>query len=241
MSASMTSSDTAAQSGTRFEMLNPQDHRKLRLASGANFDRHFVQIVASEFTAAAACCPILLTKDSTTGNFYVGAMLGFKPGECLLPSASDRGGFQPLNLQRDGFFISGQQIAIDVSNPRFNELRGESLFDEGEQPSAHLRHIQRVLGQLKEGLESTDAFIGNLVKYKLVEQIDIAMNFDNGERLELKGLYTVSLDALHALPDHIALELFRRGDLQRIYIMNASLTQIAVLADKRNRLILGSA
>src|SRR3954464_10341208 len=101
------SSPTAA---TRFELLNPQDHRKLRLSPRLGPEPHFVQIVANEFAAAAVRCPILITKDATTVQFYVGAMLGFKPGECLLPTSVDRGGFQPLNFLREGFFTSGEQI-----------------------------------------------------------------------------------------------------------------------------------
>ena len=34
--------------------------------------------------------------------------------------------------------------------------------------------------------------------------------------------------------------LFKSGDLQRIYVMNASLTQLGSLADKRNRQILAT-
>lgn len=226
-------------SPTRFELLNAQDHGRLRLRFPRDTNLHFVQIVVSEFAAAAACCPILFTKDATTGDFYAGVMLGFKPGECLLRSAADRGGFEPLNLQRDGFFTAGAQIAIDRDHARFGAV-GEPLFDEAQQPSPHLRQMQRVLGQLHEGIERTNAFIRALLGLKLMEPIDVSMNFDDGERLTLQGLYTVSMDALHSVGDAEAVALFRRGDLQRIYAMHASLSQIAVLANKRNRLLTGA-
>ena len=236
MSAAMTTEQTPS----RFELLNPKDHGKLRLSSRVSNRPHFVQIVASEFSAAAVCSPILITKEASTGNFYVGAMLGFKAGECLLPTPADRGGFQPLNFQRDGFFISGEQIAIDVSNARFSETEGEPLFDEGEQPSAQMRQIQRVLGQLQEALSKTDAFIATLARLKLIEPIEVSLSFDDGERLNLQGLYTVSMDSLQSLADADVVQLFRSGDLQRIYVMNASLSQLGTLADKRNRQSLAS-
>jgi hypothetical protein len=223
----------------RFELLNAKDHGRLRLRFPWDTNLHFVQIVVSEFAAAAACCPILFTKDATTGDFYAGVMLGFKPGECLLTSAADRGGFEPLNLQREGFFTAGAQIAIDRDHARFGAA-GEPLFDEAQQPSPQLRQMQRVLGQLHEGIERTNAFIHTLLGLRLIEPIDVSMNFDDGERLTLQGLYTVSMDALHSVGDAEAVALFRRGDLQRIYTMHASLSQIAVLANKRNRLLTGA-
>lgn len=232
----MTTSEPGAMTSPRFELLNAQDHGHLRLRFPRDTQLHFVQIVLGEFAAAAVCCPLLFTKDATTGDFYAGAMLGFKPGECLLKSAAERGGFEPLNFQRDGFFTAGSQIAIAPDHPRFGAA-GEPLFDEAGQPSVHLRQIQRVLRQLHDGIEMTNAFIGTLLGLKLIEPIDVAMNFDDGERLTLQGLYTVSMDSLHGLGDTDALGLFRRGYLQRIYAMNASLSQMAVLASKRNRLI----
>ncbi len=108
-------------------------------------------------------------------------------------------------------------------------------------PSAHLRQMQRVLGQLQAGIERSNTFIRTLRDFNLIEPIEVSMSFDDGERLTLQGLYTVSMDSLHALGDAQAIKLFRQGDLQRIYVMNASLSQIAVLADKRNRQLIGAA
>lgn len=225
---------------SRFELLNAEGHGKLRFSTRVDNDAHFVQIVASEFAAAAARCPILITKDASTGNFYIGAMLGFKPGQCLLPTVEERAGFQPLNFRRDGFFISGEQIAIDVNSSRFSQTDGQPLFDEGGQPSAELRQIQRLLGQVQESLKQTDAFIATLARLKLIEPIEVSLSFDDGEQLNLQGLYTVSMDSLRALSDADVLALFKSGDLQRIYVMNASLTQLGSLADKRNRQILAT-
>lgn len=232
----MTTAESGAATSSRFELLNARDHGHLRFRCHRDTTLHFVQIVVSEFVAAAACCPVLFTKDATTGDFYAGAMLGFKAGECLLRSAADRSGFEPLNIQRDGFFTAGEQIAIDRGHARFG-AQGELLFDEAQQPSAHLRQMQRVLRQLHEGVAQTNAFIRVLLDLKLIEPIEVSLNFDDGERLSLQGLYTVSMDALHSLWDTEAIALFRRGDLQRIYTMHASLGQIGVLAYKRNRLL----
>lgn len=217
------------------ERLNPQDHGHLRLRPRSGPEPHFVQIVPVEFPAAAACCPILFSKDSSSGAFYAGAMLGLKPGESALRDIANRGGFEPLNLQREGFFVSGEHIVIDRGNPRFSESEGEPLFDEALQPSIALRRIQRVLRQLHEGTTQADVFIRNLVELKLVEPIDISLSFDDGERLTLQGLYTVSRDALRDVGDAEVVRLFRSGHLQLALTMAGSLNQLRILAQLRNR------
>lgn len=222
----------------RAEFLSPEDHGHLRILSGAGSVPHFVQIVLSEFRAAAATCPVLFTKDATTGEFYAGAMLGFKPGETLRATAAQRAGFEPLNLMRDGFFVSGERIAIDRDNSRFSESDGEALFDEGLQPSSQLRRIQRALGELHEGIGRTQQFIHALTTLKLIEPIDVSLKFDSGEHLSLQGLYTVSMDALRALPDAEVVRLVRAEYLQLACVMNVSLSQISVLAHLRSQRVL---
>jgi hypothetical protein len=217
------------------ELLDPRVHGHLRLRTPAAEAPHFVQLVAAEFAAAAACCPVLLTKETTTGAFFAGAMFGFKPGENLLGSVEDRGGFNPLILQREGFFISDQNIAIDREHARFSETEGEPLFDGAQQPGEGLRAIQRTLGNIHQGLEQTRVFIAALVELKLIESIDIALSFDGGERVTLQGLYTVSLDRLRDVDDAAAVRLFRAGHLQLAYTMIGSLKQVPRLARLRNQ------
>lgn len=191
--------------------------------------------MVSEFAAAAASCPIFLVKNAETGAFYAGAMFGFKPGENLLSDENDSPPFRPLDQLREGFYVADSDIAIDVANPRFSENDGEPLFDMDGQPAEILRRMQRVLAGLVNGKPETEAFIAALLRLKLVESVDVTLKFDDGERLALQGLYTVSLDALQALDDAEVLELFRKGYLQLIYTMVGSLKQVSTLAHRRNR------
>jgi hypothetical protein len=215
------------------QLLNPQSHGHLRVRAPVEQAPYFVQLLASEFSSALTCCPILFTKDAETGRFYAGAMFGFKAGESLLGSVEDRGGFTPLMLQREGFFMSGQHIAIDRDHARFSEKEGEPLFDDARDPGKSVRAIQRTLGEIHVGLERTKAFIEELAMLKLIESIDVSLQFEDGERISLQGLYTVSLDKLRDIDDAAALRLFRSGDLQLAYAMAASLKHIPRLARLR--------
>uniref|UniRef100_B0SVR7 SapC family protein n=1 Tax=Caulobacter sp. (strain K31) TaxID=366602 RepID=B0SVR7_CAUSK len=217
------------------ELLSARDHIALRQTDLPAEGAHFVQIVAAEFAAAAAACPIFLTKNPETGQFYAGAMFGFEPGEDLLAGGpAGRRAFVPLDLERQGFFLAPGGIAIDPSHPRFATGRGAALFESDGQPSQALRRIQHVLAQLSAGVPETDAFIQALLARRLVEPLDVDLSFDDGQSLSLGGLYTVSLDALAELDDADALDLFRRGYLQLIYAMTGSLKQVSILARLRN-------
>jgi hypothetical protein len=77
-----------------------------------------------------------------------------------------------------------------------------------------------------------------LVGLKLVEPIDIDLAFDDGSKRKLTGLYTVNQQSLSALSDATVIDLFRKGYLQLIYLMIASLKQVPVLARRKNDTLL---
>lgn len=219
---------------TNYQTLNHQDHARLRMLPAWENAPNFIPVVVSEFAAAASVCPILFTKDTSTGAFFPGAMFGFKPEETALKEVADRTGFLPLNSLRDGFFILDGRIVVDRANPRFGEA-GERLFDDSMQPTPALEQVQRALGLLRSGNDETAAFVRELTEARLIEPIDISLSFDDGERLNLQGLYTVSLDALRGASDAAIVRLFRADHLQFAYAMIGSLKHIATLANLRNR------
>jgi len=202
----------------------------------------FVPIMLDEFPAAAALCPIFFAKDAETGDFYVGAMFGFQPGELLVEGADRRDAlFRPLDMQRQGFFVAEENIAVDLAHPRFGAGASIALFDEDGQPSEPMRRVQWALGQLKAGMEATGEFVREMLALKLVEPVDISLAFDDGQKLRLDGLYTITRDGLADLDDAQVLTLFRKGYLQAAYSITLSLNQVGVLARRRNERLAGKA
>jgi hypothetical protein len=222
--------------GEQLELLSAEAHRHLSMHPGvAGKHPHFVMIVLSEFMAAAASCPIFFAKNSETGEFYAAALFGFKPGEMLVETTPQDGpAFRPLDLQRQGFFTSDVNIAIDPEHPRFGSGATIALFDDEGTPSNALRKVQHVIGELVRGMEETRNFIQAMLRLQLIEPIDIALRFDDGENLSLDGLYTVSRDNLGELADADVVSLFRSGYLQAALHVSGSLSQVPVLARRRN-------
>jgi len=217
--------------------LDREEHRKLCVQAGAaaryGDNQRFVPVILGEFPHLAAHYPILLTKDSNTGGFFIGAMLGFDEGENLFLDGRGMETYRPLNLQRGPFFTAGNDLAIDLDSPRIDE-GGRALFDSAGEPTPYLQSIMALFRDLNRGLDQIKAFVDKLASLKLIEPVDISVAFDDGDHRTLTGLYTVNQDALRQLPDAAVLELFRSGYLQLIYLMQASLKQIPALAQRKN-------
>jgi len=226
---------------TKVALLNNHDHRAVRVQAGASArygdNQRFVAVILGEFPHLVAHYPILLTKDQNTGAFFVGAVLGFDEGENLFLDERGMETYRPLNLQRGPFFTAGNEVAIDLDSPRL-EAGGKPLFTENGEPTQYLQSIMALFRDLKPGLEMTKAFVETLVGLKLVEPIDIDLAFDDGSKRKLTGLYTVNQQSLAALPDATVIDLFRKGYLQLIYLMIASLKQVPVLARRKNDTLL---
>jgi len=224
-----------------WELLDRQLHAQLRLTRRIDESRHFSQVVASEFVEASLHYPIVFTKNAETGAFYAGVIMGIEPGINLLTVNGELPGYRPADLERQGFFVNEDSVVIDLDSSAFSSPDGALLFEMDGDPSAALKRVQRALQVLHTGLPETDAFIARLVSHRLLEPIDITLNFDDGRPIRLDGLYTISLDTLHALPDETALSLFRGGDLQLIYCQTSSIRHLRTLARIRNDRLSGAA
>jgi hypothetical protein len=227
-------------------LLDSQAHRKLRVhaspAARYGDNQRFVAVVLNEFPLLALHYPVLFSKDADTGQFYCGAMLGFDAGENLfLEEHHALTAYRPLNLQRGPFLTSGSDLAIDLDHSRVAPTGDQELFTESGEPSAYLQSIMGLMRDLRPGLERTRIFIQTLLNLKLIEPMTISARFDDGAKREFSGLYTVNRDQLRDLADASALDLFRRGYLQLIYLMLASLNHVSSLAQRKNRSFLPGA
>jgi hypothetical protein len=221
-------------------LLDSQSHRKLRVhaqpAAHYGDNQRFVAVVVNEFHALAMHYPILFSKDADTGQFYCGAMLGFETGENLfLEEHRSLSAYRPLNLQRGPFLTAGSDLAIDLDHPRVASSGDQQLFTEAGDPSVYLQSIMGLMRDLRPGLERTRIFIETLLGLKLIEPMTISARFDDGSNREFTGLYTVNRSQLQELADAAVIDLFRRGYLQLIYLMLASLDQVSALARRKNR------
>jgi hypothetical protein len=230
---------------TNIVVLNSLTHRDLRVQAEASAkfgdNQRFVPVVIAEFPLLVTHYPVLLSKDTDTGAFFCGAMLGIDEGENLfLKDGKGHEGYRPLNLQRAPFLVAGEDLAIDLDHARIAAHEGQALFNDKGEPTPYLESIKAAFQQLKPGIEMTKRFTEALLNLNLLEPVDIVLGFDDGTKRSLVDLYTVNQEVLRQLPDASVLELFRRGYLQLIYLLIASLKQIPVLAKKKNDRLLAA-
>ena len=231
---------------TQIATLNSEVHRSLRVdgrASAAYGDnQRFVQVIVGEFPHLVVHYPILLSKDSLTGQFLCGVLLGYDEGENLyLEDWRERRGYRPLLLQRAPFCAHGRELAIDLDHPRVGVEAGEALFTVDGRPTPYLESIMQAFRYLQPGMQATKAFLARLLELKLIEPIDLEVEFDDGSRRDGVGLYTIDQGALAALADATVVDLHRRGYLCLIDFMVASLKQLPLLTARKNaRLLRGT-
>jgi hypothetical protein len=228
---------------TQIVPLNKETHRSLivdgRASAAYGDNRRFVRVIVKEFPQLLVQYPILFSKHPETGEIYCGAMLGFDEGENLfLDQWTEREFYRPLFLQRGPFYAQGDDLAIDLDDPRVGAEGGKPLFNEQGQPSRYLQSIMWAFQDLHSGIEMTRLFIARLLELKLIEPIDFEVEFDDGSTRQCIGLYTINQDTLSTLPDDVVVELFRRGYMRLIHYMIASLKQVPLLARKKNSLFL---
>ncbi|HWG68957.1 MAG TPA: SapC family protein [Steroidobacteraceae bacterium] len=224
-------------------VLDSLSHRKLRVhaqpALQYGDNQRFVAVVVNEFPILSLHYPILFSKDADTGQFYCGAMLGFDAGENLfLDEHRAQRLYRPLNLQRGPFFTAGSDLAVDLEHPRVAPSGDQALFDEAGAPTVYLQSIMGLMRDLRPGLERSRIFIDTLLSLNLIEPMTIEARFDDGSNREVTGLYTVNRERLQELADAAVVDLFRRGYLQLVYLMLASLKHVPTLAQKKNDLFL---
>lgn len=231
---------------TQIVTLSSEAHRGLRVdgrASAAYGDsQRFVQVIVGEFAHLVVHYPILFSKDAVTGQLFCGVMLGYDPGENLfLEEWRDRRFYRPLLLQRAPFCAHGRNLAIDLDHPRVGVEGGEALFSDEGHPTEYLQSVMQAFRHLHSGMRATQTFIARLLELKLVEPIDLEVEFDDGSKRDAVGLYTLDQDALAGLGDATVVDLHRRGYLRLIDFMIASRRQLPVLTSRKNaRLLQGT-
>lgn len=243
---------------TNHVLLDNVNHRDLRVrqvyAPGEGYDVNVARVFPAEFVAIQRDYPMFFVKNSETGNFDVVALLGFENGENLfLGNPGWDADFIPLSIQRQPFLIGMQQqevdgvpsqvpvIHIDLDHPSVGTDEGEPLFlaQGGEAP--YLERVASVLKAIHEGHEQSEELARSLVGLELIESVKIEVEFIDGSKKSLAGLFKINEERLAGLSGNALEVLNSSGHLQTVYLMLASLSSMSRLIDRKNRQLKGRA
>ncbi|MFU8814837.1 MAG: SapC family protein [Pseudomonadales bacterium] len=239
---------------TNHAQLDNVRHKDLRIRRdfrvGNGYDVNLTRVFPVEFIRLQAEYPLFFIRDSGSGSFEPVALLGFSAGENLF-LGDDRwdARYVPLSIERRPFLIGFHErvedgvptkvpvVSIDLEDPTVNDREGEPVFLPHGGESAFLERMTSILMTIWQGHEVNRAFSQLLVGLDLVESMRLEVELQDGSKQALEGLYTINEDRLRALNASGLETLHHKGHLKDVYMMLASLSNVASLVEKKDRLL----
>ena len=233
---------------TRHAVLDNKTHRDLRVRTDAGAelgdDIMATLTVPSEFRRVQAHFPILFRRETGREDFSALAMFGFQNGENLF-LVGDRwdARYRPLSVAIQPFLIGHPtngdgpgQVHIDMDHPRIaTSGDGIRLFDAEGAMTPYLADIVERLGDLDEGYRESGAFYDALLAYDLLEPFSLEVTLDDGSIHSLVGFHIIDEAKLRALDAEALGSLHAAGHLMPMFMAIASLSQLSVLVERKNR------
>jgi hypothetical protein len=197
--------------------------------------------VSSEFNDIHKDFPILLHKDSGSGEFTAHVILGFEKDENLfvenerwisrhVPASLARGPFSLGYVRREdnGEEAADIKVMIDEDDPRIG-TEGQAVFLQLGGESPYLEHVKRVLQLVDAGLRMDKVFYPQLMEMDLLEEVKITITLNEEQQYSFAGYYTISQDRLAALNAEQLLKLSQSGTLGLVYFLVSSLGNLQKL------------
>lgn len=223
-------------------LLDRVKHRKRRVRPGTSFafarKANSLYVAGVEFADAGREYAIVFTRGSG-GDIVPVVMLGLRARENLFVGDEGQwlGNYVPAFVRRYPFVLAerpGQVLAvcIDEAFPGLNDQEGEPLFDAQGNNTPFLQNALDFLGRYQQEYRRTESFCRRLEQADLLTEMDAKADLVDGRSFTVGGLLVVDEKKLMALPDAVALSLFRSGELHLVSLHLASLANMKKLVDR---------
>ena len=229
-----------------FVAIKAEKHQNLKVSQKRNLahvaNQHIITITAAEYAQASASFPVVFVKNPESPRYRSVSMLGLEAGENLFYndekwsglSLPQSVGMAPFALGLDPEKENTLTACIDMDSALVGEDKDLAIFEKDGKETELLTNVQNSLGRLYENEKMTENFIKELEESDLLQELELNINFANGEKKKLTGIFTVSEDKVKALADDKVLDFHKRGLFVPIYAMLGSLGQINRLVQLRN-------
>lgn len=230
---------------SNYVLLDPAKHQDIKIKAHSNFSfskhQHQVSLVVHEFGAAASSFPVVYMKEPQQGQFRAVALLSLIAGEnhfysdkewqgVHLPSAFLR---TPFELGPDPSQEKTLTLYLDDHSDYVNTTEGEALYQDGE-PSQFLQQVQSKMADYYQQEQLTHQFTQQLLTLKLLKEIELHLEFSDGKKNGIKGIYTIDEERLRQLDDATILELNKANFILPIHGIVLSLIQVNRLIKYHN-------
>lgn len=239
---------------TEHVLLDNVSHKDLKIKTvyekNQGFDVSVTRVFPAEFGHLQAEYPLFFTKNADSGHFETIALLGFSGNENLYLGADGwRANYIPMTIERQPFLIGFQEqydngvpvqmpvVHLDLDHPSVSKTEGTAVFLAHGGESPFLERINSILLAVHQGHEISQVFSQLLVGLELIESLTLEVEFDDHSKHSLTGLYTIDEDKLRGLNANSLEVLHKKGHLHDIYMILASLPNLAKLIERKNQLL----
>lgn len=247
----------------KIEVLNNIAHESLKVnpafAAGLGDGVASTLTYLTEFSEVQKEYPILCRKDPQTGEYQAVVFFGLQKDENLFLTSEHlagqkysgwRANYVPAVMARGPFSIGIQRelvngvethnpiVHIDMNHPKVIGSFGQTLFLENGGHSPYLNYISSVLDTINEGIPQTKLMFDAFIKYQLLEDVVLDIEFRNQDKLKIAGFETINVNRLTQLNGAALEELNKSGFLQAAYFIVASMSNVRKLIDWKNQKLL---
>ncbi len=223
-------------------LLNREAHKAKKIAPSASFafagKANSLYLAGVEFIEACKEYPIVFTQVGGDKIVPV-AMLGLREGENLFIGAEGKwsAGYIPAFVRRYPFVLAELQgqnlgVCIDEAFAGLNDKEGEALFDAQGQDTPFLKNALDFLSEYQREYARTEAFCQRLEQAGLLIEMNAKADLTDGRSFTINHVMIVDEKKLMALPDAVALSLFRSGELHLVAMHLMSLSNMQRLVDR---------
>jgi hypothetical protein len=223
-------------------LLNRDKHRRRKVLPSTSFafarKANSLYLAGVEFNEACKEYAIVFTR-AASGRIVPVAMLGLRMRENLFvdEQANWTAGYVPAFLRRYPFVLAElpeqtMGVCIDEAFAGLNDSEGEPLFDPQGNNTPYLQNALDFLHQYQQEYLRTEVFCQRLHDYGLLMEMNARADLVDGRSFTVNGLMVVDEKKLMALPDAVALSLFRSGELHLVSMHLMSLSNMKKLVDR---------
>jgi hypothetical protein len=222
-------------------LLDRGKHRKLLVKPGSSFafarKANSLYLAGVEFNEACKEYAIVFTRGAQQKIVPV-AMLGLRSRENLFVDAAEHWAatYVPAFVRRYPFVLAelpGESlgVCIDEAYGGLDTQEGEALFDAKGADTPFLKNAVDFLTRYQQEFARTEGFCRHLEQAGLLTEMNAKAQLVDGRSFAVNGLLVVDEKKLMALPDAVALSLFRAGELHLISMHLASLSNMQKLVE----------
>jgi hypothetical protein len=223
-------------------LLNRDKHRQRKVLASTSYafarKANSLYLAGVEFNEACKEYAVVFTP-AAGGKIVPVAMLGLRSRENLFVDDQERwtGNYIPAFVRRYPFVLAelpdqNMGVCIDEAFAGLNDRDGESLFDAQGGNTPFLQNALDFLHQYQREYVRTEAFCQRLQQAGLLMEMNAKADLVDGRSFKVNKLLIVDEKKLMALPDAVALSLFRSGELHLISMHLVSLSNMQRLVNR---------